>query len=156
MLKPEQLVDEITRLIRYFVWGQMIGYLSFGLSLAIEDTPDIFSRANPWEFVWPVLLLVVMHLFRLDTMIARLTPAWFIIVAVLSISLSTLIAGSVGVRNAFGIPAVLMTDGWRYMQLSTLISLAIFVVSMIVSMYLSVRIYRMMERKKGDTPRSNQ
>jgi hypothetical protein len=155
MMKPKQLVDEITRLIRYCVWGQMIGYISFGLSLAIEDAPDIFARANPWELVWPVLLLVAMHLFRLDSIIARLTPTWFIIVTVLSISLGTLVASGVGVRNVFGIPDLLMTDGWRYSQSSTLITLSIFVLSMIVSVYLSIRIYQMRDEIKTHTPNSN-
>ena len=119
------------------------------------QAPDIFARANPWEFVWPVLLLVAMHLFRLDSIIARLTPTWFIIVTVLSISLGTLVAGGVGVRNAFGIPDVLMTDGWRYTQFSTLTTLSIFVLSMIVSIYLTIRIYQMRDEIEAHTPNSN-
>jgi hypothetical protein len=156
MMKPKHLVNEIAKLIQYCVWGQMIGYLSFGVSMAIEDSPDIFSRASPWEFVWPILLLVAIHLFRLDSIIARLTPQWLIVAGVLSISLSTVVASSIGVRNAFGIPTALMTEGWRHLQLSSMISLAIFAISFVVSILLSFRVFQTSKTTEAESTISSQ
>lgn len=129
-------------LVRLAVWGQMVGYLTFGVSLAVEDSPDIFARADAVEFIWPVLLLVAMHLFKLDRLAARYVPRWLLVVLVLTVSVGTLVASIVGATFAFGIPEALETSGWRYMQSTTSITSAIFALSLVVSVILAVRAYQ--------------
>jgi len=137
-----QRSDASSRLVRFAVWGQLIGYLSFGLSLGAEDYPDIFSRASPIELTWPVVVLAGMHLFRLDTIAARYVPRWLLVVSILVISLGTLAASAAGVAYAYGIPQALATTGWRYLQATTTITLVVFAASLLISIVLSIRSYQ--------------
>ncbi|HLA81058.1 MAG TPA: hypothetical protein VJP78_05405 [Thermoleophilia bacterium] len=137
-----QLSDATSKLVRFAVWGQLIGYLSFGLSLAAEDSPDIFARASVVEFIWPVVVLAAMHFFRLDMIAGRVIPRWLLVVSVLVISLGTLAASATGVAYAYGIPKALATEGWRYLQATTTVTLAIFAVSTLISVLLVIRSYQ--------------
>jgi hypothetical protein len=116
--------------------------LSFGLSLAAEDSPDFFSRVSAIDLIWPFLLLAAMHLFRLDGVAAKYVPRWLLVTSVLAISVGTLAASITGVAYAFGIPRALATAGWRYMQATTSLTMAIFAASFLVSIVLAVRSYR--------------
>jgi len=130
------------RLVRYAVWGQLIGYLSFGLSLVAEDSPDFFSRVSAIALIWPFIVLAAMHLFRLDAIAATYVPRWLLATSVLAISVGTLAASVTGVAYAFGIPRALATEGWRYMQATTSLTMAIFAASLLISVVLAVRTYR--------------
>lgn len=125
------------RLVRFAVWGQILGYLSFGLSLAIEDFPDVFSRATVIEFIWPILLLIALHLFRLDRMAERFVPHWLLVMMVLLTSVGTAIANLTGVIYAFGIPDSLESPGWQYLQATATLTFVIFLAALVISVVLS-------------------
>jgi hypothetical protein len=153
MSTQDQSINAIARLVRVVVWGQLIGYLWLGVAVAVEDAPNLFLRAGIWSFVWPVLVLLAMHLFRLDLLLARRTPRFFIVIGTIALSIATVAASAMGVRFAFGVPDFLVTPGWRYSQGTSLAAMTIFTLALLASIILSVQALR--SERPDNVPTSN-
>lgn len=141
-------LNETARFVRLALWGQIIGYLSFGVGLALEDFPRIFSRAGAVEFIWPIAVLAAMYVFRLDSVAARRVPRLVLVLSILVISLGTVAASVTGVMYAYGIPSSLSTPGSRYLQATTSITLGIFAIALLINLVLAIRVYQASDREK--------
>lgn len=93
-----------------------MGYIAIALSLVIEDLPDVFARADVTDFVWPIVVLLLMYFFKLSRIAEQFVPRGLLVFLVLMTSLGTFVASLAGVLLVFGIPAWLETSRWRYLQ----------------------------------------
>jgi len=132
-------IKKTARLVRVAAWGQLLGYTLFSLSLVIEDAPAFFSRVDPLELLWPIILLIAIHVLKLDVVVSRLVPRWFIVFGIMVLSLATLAASIMALSLAFGIPSAFATSGWQYLQISTTVMFIVFAVSFTLNLVLSVR-----------------
>ena len=54
-------------LIRWAVWGQSVGILVMALVLAIEDMPEILKRASLWNFILPIIAVIIIQMRKPST-----------------------------------------------------------------------------------------
>ncbi|OGO18904.1 MAG: hypothetical protein A2Z14_11165 [Chloroflexi bacterium RBG_16_48_8] len=140
MINMKEPLAPAAALIRATVWGQLVGYLAIVTMIGIEDAPDFFARINLWSFLWPPLILLLMHLFQLDKGIATLIPRVWIITGMLLLSIFTFLAIVVGVWLSLNIPESLITPGWEYTQTTSII--ALYLCALSITIYFSIRTCR--------------
>jgi hypothetical protein len=134
--RPVEIVVQVA------VWGQVIGFLSKAGLMAAEDAPSIFARAGIWTFVFPVAAIGAMYLLKLDRLVARATSKGILALFFVLISSLTTISAILAALLAFSIPQPLITPGWRYSQITGLITAGIFALALIGNLILVVRLFQ--------------
>lgn len=133
-------------LVRVAVWGQAIGFLWQVLALAIEDSPDFFVRTNPSMFLWPIAVVAAMYLLRLDMFLAKGVSVGMLAFFILLVSIASTITAFLGISFYFNIPKYLFQLEWQLSQIMSYITLAIFIIALIVNVICMVRIFRIEQK----------
>ena len=126
-------------LIRWAVWGQAIGIFGMALFLAIEDAPDIFMRASLWNFILPIIAVIIIQIEKLSNYFVRHLPTGILVLIILIVSLSNTVIASANTIHAFNIPDYLVTSSWQYTRMTSIIILLIFSIALILNIVLTVR-----------------
>lgn len=129
-------------LIRFVVWGHLLGYLWRAISIAIEDAPDIFSRAGIASFVWPIVILILFQLSNADKRLSQLLAVRIMIIFSIMVSLSTVIISLTDVIFSYDIPQYLMTSSWNYWQVISVINVLIYLTIFVLTVFYSMRALR--------------
>jgi hypothetical protein len=132
----------IAQLIRVIVWGQVLGHLWQVTALVIQDAPDYLARTSVGSILLPILILMGLHLFKLDLLFARIDPGWLFIALGLILSLSMTAMTFRNVRYFLDIPDSMITPSWRYNQITSIISLFVFGIGLVFTGLFSSRVLR--------------
>lgn len=134
-------------LIRVVVWGHLLGYLWRGISIAIEDAPDVFARAGIGSFVWPIVIFFLFQLSKADKRLSKILAVRVVIIFSIIVSLSTMIVSITDVIFGHDIPEHLITSSWRYWQAISVINLLIYLTILILTVLFSIRALRDSSRR---------
>jgi hypothetical protein len=133
--------------VRAASWGQLVGFLTQAAFLAYEDAPDIFARVSPLAVLIPLLAIAALYFLRLDRFVAKnLSPAT-LAVFVLGTSAATTLLAVLHVLQAYRVPQFLVTAGWEYTRITSVVVLAVFAAALAVNVYVIAR------ARGSDTPR---
>lgn len=132
----------IAQLIKVIVWGQVLGHLWQVGALMVQDAPDLFARTSVASILVPVLILLTMHLFKIDLFFARVDPGWLFIALGLIISVSMTAMAFRNVQYYFDLPKSLVTPVWHYGQITSIINLLIFLLGFALTSWCSIRVVR--------------
>jgi len=128
--------------LRAAVWGQAFGILAFATFLAVEDAPDYFARTSPWAIALPLAAIVGVQLPGASNFLARGLSSGMLAVLVLIPSVSTAAAATAYMIQAYAIPESLVTEGWRYTRLTSIVSSGIFLLALAVNAILCICLFR--------------
>jgi hypothetical protein len=137
-------------LIRWAVWGQSVGILVMALVLAIEDMPDILKRASLWNFILPIIAVIIIQMRKPSNYLARNLPTGILTLIVLIISLSNTAIALANTIHAFKIPDYLVTPSWQYTRTTSIIILLIFSIALIINIVLIIRALRGDDKPQTD------
>ena len=112
------------------------------LTLAIEDAPDIFMRASLWNFILPMIAVIVIQVRKISNYFIRHLPTGLLVLLVLIVSLSNTIIALANTIHSFAIPEGLVTPGWEYTQNTSIVVLIIFSAALILNIALVIRTYK--------------
>ena len=129
-------------LIRVAVWAQAMGYIWQASAMAIEDAPEVFERAGIGSFLWPLGIVLAMHLFKLDKRIAERSDTNAVVVFAMLASVTTLIISILGVKWAYDLPPELVTADWAYTQGASIITLILYATGFGLTVTFSYRALR--------------
>jgi hypothetical protein len=132
----------IAQLIKVIVWSQVLGHLWQVGALMVQDAPDLFARTSVASILVPVLILLTMHLFKIDLFFARVDPGWLFIALGLIISVSMTAMAFRNVQYYFDLPKSLVTPVWHYGQITSIINLLIFLLGFVLTSWCSIRVVR--------------
>ena len=132
----------IAQLIKVIVWGQVVGHLSQVGGVIFQDAPGYLARTSIASILVPILILLVMHVFKLDLIFARVDPGWLFIALGLILSASMTAMALQNVEYYFDLPDSMVTSSWRYGQIASIISLIVFGIGLILTVWFSVRVLR--------------
>jgi len=132
----------IAQLIKIIVWGQVIGHLWQVGAVILQDAPDYLARTSIASIVLPVLILMGMHIFKLDMFFAKVDPGWLFIALGLIISVSMTAMAFRNVQYYFDLPDSMVTQAWRHGQIVSIISLSIFGIGLIFTSWFSIRVIK--------------
>jgi drug/metabolite transporter (DMT)-like permease len=132
----------ILHLIRVILWSQVIGYLWQSSAVALADAPDYFARMSFGSFIIPILVIIAIHVFKLDCKFAQSDPGWVFIALGFLISLSAAVITFSTVRFYFNLPQDQVTDSWRSSQVTSLVSLIIYSLGFILTSVFSYQVLR--------------
>jgi hypothetical protein len=141
--------DSEVYLLRAGVYGQLLGYMTLGAIIAINDAPDFFDRVDIWNLLWPLGVVAIFSLLKIDLRMVRILPAWFNVAGVLVISGATLTISAIGVWYYFDIPLGFLDLGWRMSRAIALSTFAIFLIAFLINIVLSVRTIRQRSQIRG-------
>lgn len=131
-------------------WGQALGLLSRAIFLAAEDAPDVFSRVSVWGFILPVLTVGVLQFTRLRSFLSNNLSRGILALLVMIISLSTFLVSLGDLSLAMSVPEDLVTKGWEYTRITSLLSTLLFLVAVVVNLILSVGSLRSKEASRAE------
>lgn len=123
-------------------WGQALGLLGKAIFLVVEDSPSFFARVSPWAFILPVIAVGVLYLTRLRSFLSNNLSPGMLSLFVILISLSTLLISAGDLFLAFSIPEDLVTEGWEYTRITSLLSTLLFTIAFAVNLILAARSLR--------------
>jgi hypothetical protein len=132
----------IAQLIKVIVWSQVLGHLWQVGALMVQDAPDLLARTSIVSILIPVLILIAMHLLKIDLYFARVDPGWLFIALGLTISISMTAMAFRNVQYYFDLPKTLVTSAWRYGQITSIINLLIFLLGLVFTSWYSIRVVR--------------
>jgi hypothetical protein len=137
-------------LVRWAVWGQAIGLLTMAFFLAAEDAPDIFKRASLWNFILPIVAIILVQMRRPSTFLAKTLSVGMIAPLVIIVSFFNAAGALVNTLDSFAIPESLVTPGWEYTQNTSLVVLIIFSLALIINIVLTVRAFQGDDRSRAN------
>jgi hypothetical protein len=132
----------ISQLIKVIVWGQIVGHLWQVAAVVVQDAPDYFARTSLASILLPILILVAMHVFKLDIYFAQIDPGWLFIALGLILSVSMTAMAFQNMQYYFDLPESMITSSWRYGQITSVISLVVFGLGLICTCWFSIRVVR--------------
>jgi hypothetical protein len=125
----------IAQLIKVIVWGQIAGHLCQVGGVIYQDAPDYLARTSVASILVPILILLAMHVFKLD-------PGWLFIALGLILSGSMTAMAFQNMQYYFDLPESMITSSWRYGQITSIISLIVFGIGLILTIWFSIRVFR--------------
>ncbi|OGO17475.1 MAG: hypothetical protein A2Z14_17120 [Chloroflexi bacterium RBG_16_48_8] len=132
----------IAQLIRLIIWGQILGHLWQVAAVIYQDAPDYFKRTSLGSILLPILIVMAMHVFKLDLLFAKVDPGWlFIALGLVLFSSLTAIAFR-NVRFYLDLPKSLITPAWRYGQITSIVVLIVYGKGLMLTGWFSIRILR--------------
>jgi hypothetical protein len=132
----------IASLIRIVILTQLIAYLWRGITIAIEDAPDIFLQVKVWSFVIPIVLIILLFVLNLDKRLAQLNAGRLFIFLSLVVSVSTTVIAIIELMYHLDVPEYLLTPTRKYWQTISIVTLAIYLLALTLTTYFSVRALR--------------
>jgi hypothetical protein len=132
----------IAQLIKVIVWGQIAGHLCQVGGVIYQDAPDYLARTSIASILVPILILLAMHVFKLDLFFARVDPGWLFIALGLILSGSMTAMAFQNMQYYFDLPESMITSSWRYGQITSIISLIVFGIGLILTIWFSIRVFR--------------
>ena len=132
----------IAQLIRVIVWGQVIGHLWQVGTVLVRDAPDYLARTSVASIVLPLVILLGLYIFKLDIFFAKVDPGWLFIALGVIISASMTAMAYRNVQYYFDLPDSMITQAWRTGQIASVISLLIFGIGLIFTIWFSIRVIR--------------
>jgi hypothetical protein len=132
----------IAQLIKVIVWGQVMGHLCQVGGVIFQDAPDYLARTSVASILVPILILLAMHVFKLDLIFAKVDPGWLFIALGMVLSISMTAMTFRNVHFYFDLPESMITPDWRYSQITSLVSLFVFGIGLIFTGWFSIRVLR--------------
>jgi hypothetical protein len=132
----------IAQLIKVIVWGQVVGHLCQVGGVIFQDAPDYLARTSIASILVPILILIAMHVFKLDLLFARVDPGWLFIALGLILSGSMTAMAFQNVQYYFDLPESMITSSWHYGQIASVISFTVFGIGLIFTIWFSIRVFR--------------
>lgn len=126
-------------IVRVAFWGQLVGFFAQVAFLAYEDAPDVFAGVSPLAILVPLVCIAALYLLHVDRFLARFLSPSALALSVLLISASTTILALLLVIQAYQIPEFLLTPGWEYTRLTSVLVLIAFSTALAVNVYMIVR-----------------
>jgi len=143
MLKEnETLNSSLITLIRIAVYGHIIGYLWRGISIAIEDIPDIFSRVDIGSFVWPIVILILFYLAKADQRLALILSPGITVIFAAIVSISMFLISISDIVFSWNIPKYLASSSWQYWQVVSVVTFLMYLIILILTVIYSIRALR--------------
>ena len=106
----EAVVEAKALLVRVTVWGQVVGFLLFGVSVMALDLQGFLREIGLPSLVWPVVLLIAVYATSFDILLARKIDRALLALFVIVVSLPSVVltfGGALALRN---FPEILLSE----------------------------------------------
>jgi len=149
---PNQAVDEAkARLVRVAVWGQVIGFLLFGMNLLAEDVPTFMRVFGLPSLAWPIAFLVALYAIGMDVLIARAMGRALLSFFVVLVSLTSVIATIAGAWGLRDLSEYYRTDG-DLLDMNSLLTIGGFYLgALLVNLIMIGRMYRVRADERNES-----
>ncbi len=138
-MKNQPVAKHNLTIVRVAFWGQLAGFLAKAAFLAYEDAPHFFARVSPLAFLVPLVGIAALYPLRLDRFLARNLGSASLVLYVLFTSGATTLLALLSVVRVYRIPEFLVTAGWQYTRVTSVLVLAMFAIALAANVYLIIK-----------------